>query len=382
MMDWRWRKGLMSDFFRLLSVVLVLNLIGACSSVPVMPTPAAFLLTKTIVLSATEVKSPTPVTLTTWSVAEIASATKPEQCQPVAAIPKQLHKEWALGFINPNLTHSFFKQRDAGMTAAAAFYGVKYIGLDAKDGSSYNLLPSLLTQKPDLIGSHNDVSAIAAKAKAGTIPFVSVDLMPVKFDLHPYGVPDATAGKLGGELLTKGIKERLEEKWKGKEVFFLGFTANSIPACVTRVDAASKAVSEGLGLDEKHLLIIDPNVNSRSPEAELLIALQANPQAVFGMIPCWDQLGIDPYKSAVEAGYTNRILLVTLGGDQSNLAFLRTMPEGYYGLVEFQPFCEGWSWVETALAILEGIPYQPYEVRSTVTQSTVEGRYVELYGSK
>jgi len=57
------------------------------------------------------------------------------------------------------------------MVAAAAFYGVKYSGLDAKDGSSINLLPSLLALKPDLVGSHNDANAIAAMTAAQKNPF-------------------------------------------------------------------------------------------------------------------------------------------------------------------------------------------------------------------
>ncbi len=317
-----------------------------------------------------------------WSAEEVAAATAPEQCQPVAALPQQRQKEWILGFINPNLTHPFFHQRDAGMAAAAEFYGVNYVSLDANNDSSYKLLASLMEENPDLIGSHNEVDTLAPIAKAENIPFLSVDLMPVKFDLHPYGVPNALAGKLGGELLIQGIKEKIAGEWKDKELFFLGLTASSIPACVTRVEAATQTVMEGLGLDENHLLYWDSDAGGKSPDATLLSIVQDNPQAVVGIIPCWDQLGIDPYKSIAAAGYARQVLLVTLGGDQSNLEFLKTRPEGYYGLVEFQPFCEGWSWVETALAILEGVPYQPYEVSQTVTQSNVDNRFLELYGGK
>jgi len=206
--------------------------------------------------------------------------------------------------------------------------------------------------------------------------------MPVKFDLHPYGVPDALAGKLGGELLIQGIKEKMAGEWKGKELFFLGLSDSSIPACVTRVEAATQSVREEFEVDENHLHYWDSNAGGESPNAALLSVVQDHPQAVVGIIPCWDQLGIDPYKFIAAAGYARQVLLVTLGGDQSNLEFLKTRPEGYYGLVEFQPFCEGWSWVETALAILEGVPFQPYEVSRTVTQSNIEERYGELYGPK
>ncbi len=330
---------------------------------------------------ATETPEATPAAVGAWQAGDIANASTPEKCRPVAALPRQRQKGWTLGFIVPNQTHPFFIQREAGMAAAARFYGVKYVSLDAADSSSYNLLPSLLEQKPDLIGSHNDVLSIAAKAQKEKIPFLSVDLMPVQFDLHPFGVPDSQAGKLGGDLLAQGLRERMASEWKGKELFFLGFTAKSIPACVTRTSSAAQAIQDNLGLDDAHILIQDPNADGSNPQAALLSTLDDHPQAVFGLIPCWDQLGIDPYQAAAAKGYENRILLVTLGGDRSNLEFLKMKPAGYYGLVEFQPFCEGWSWVETAVAILEGLAHEPYMVSQTVTQANVDARYAELYGN-
>jgi ABC-type sugar transport system substrate-binding protein len=352
----------------LILVLAIAPLAGGCSPKTVSTEPAS---------------SPLPAASPTsdaWTAQDIAGASAPEKCSPVATLPKQRQNQWALGFIAPNQTHPFFVQRDAGMVAAAKFYDVKYLGLDAADASSYNLLPSLLEQKPDLVGSHNDVLSIAAKAQKEKIPFLSADLMPVRFGLHPFGVPDAQAGKLGGELLAQGLQERLAGEWKGKELFFLAFTAKSIPACVTRSSSAAQAVQAKLGIDDAHVSILDPNENHSTPQATLLAAMQEHPEAVFGLIPCWDQLGIDPYQAAAAKGQEQRLLLVTLGGDRSNLEFLKTKPAGYYGVVEFQPFCEGWSWVETAIAILEGVAYKPYMVSNVVTQSNVDARYAELYG--
>jgi ABC-type sugar transport system substrate-binding protein len=314
-----------------------------------------------------------------WQTGDIEQATAPERCSPVAVLPKNRQQVWHLGFINPNRTHPFFVQREAGMAAAADFYGVEYTGLDAKNDSSLNLLPDLEALAPDLVGSHNDVAAIATAAEKEKIPFLSVDLMPAQPGLTPYGVPNDQAGRMGADLLVQGVKERLASTWKDQEVFFIGLTASSIPACVDRITAAGQAVKAGLGLDEPHLLTIDASGTGGNPSSALLAGIDTHPGAVFALVPCWDQLGIDAYKTAAGVGFADRLLLVTLGGDQSNLQILKTRPAGYYGIVEFQPYCEGWSWVETAIAILEGLPSQPYQISRTVTQANVDARYAELY---
>jgi hypothetical protein len=267
------------------------------------------------------------------------------------------------------------------MTAAAGFYGVNYHALDAAGGSSLALLPALLAKGPDLIGSHDVPIQVAEQAEKEDIPFLSVDLMPSQFGLYPYGAPDAEAGKLGGVLLAQGVQERLQGEWKDKEFFFLGFNYRSIPACVTRIAEAGEAMKASLDLDDDHILNLDPYGEGTSPEEALRSAMEAHPQAVFGLIPCWDQLGIDPYQAVERQGDESRILLVTLGGDRSNLEYLSSSPMGYYGLVEFDPFCEGWSWIETGVAILEGIDFEPYQIYRTITQVEAQARYIELYGN-
>jgi len=73
------------------------------------------------------------------------------------------------------------------------------------------------------------------------------------------------------------------------------------------------------------------------------------------------------------------VMLVTLGGDKPYADLLLTKPENYYGYVEFQPYCEGWGWAETAIALLEGIPVVPYVPRNVTTQDTIDARFQELY---
>jgi ABC-type sugar transport system substrate-binding protein len=318
----------------------------------------------------------------TWTPKEVEEATQPYMCKPVAAIPKTLKQTWKLGYINLDKSHPFFSQWEAGMQAAAKFYGVEFIGMDAGGGASIDQLDPLLAQSPDLIGSQKDMDAIAAQALELGIPYVNIDEGQTEYSPYTYGIPNAIAGKMAGDLLVKGLKERMAGDWKDRELFFLEFTHGGVPACVTRTAAAAKAVKEGMELDDEHVLKQDPFTMGTTPPQMLLATLTAHPNAVFGLIPCWDALGIEPYNAAKESGRDKDILMVTLGADKPTLEFLKSKPVGYYGVIEFLPWCEGWSWIETGISILEGIQFRPYMVEKVVTQDNIDARYKELYGEQ
>ncbi len=322
----------------------------------------------------------TPTPSEAWTAADVEAGSGKWKCAPVAEIPKTLKKPWSVGYINLDSSHPFFSQWDQGMSAAAQFYGAKFIGMDASNGPSIDQLDPLLAQHPDVIGSQKDMDAIAARALEEGIPYINIDEGQTEYSPYTYGVPNGVAGKLAGEKLVEGLKQRMDGDWKGKELFFLEFTHSGVPACVTRTAAAAKAVKEGMGLDDAHVLKQDPFAIGTTPPDMLLATLTSHPDAVFGLIPCWDALGIEPYNAARESGREGDILMVTMGADQPTLEFLKSKPKGYYAVMEFKPFCEGWSWMETAIAIKEGIPFRPYSVKDFVTQDTVDARYAELYG--
>lgn len=322
----------------------------------------------------------TPTPSAAWTSAEVETGSGKWKCAPVAEIPKTLKKPWGVGYINLDSSHPFFSQWDQGMSAAAEFYGAKFIGMDASNGPSIDQLDPLLAQNPDVVGSQKDMDAIAARALEEGIPYINIDEGQTEYSPYTYGVPNGVAGKLAGEKLAEGLKQRMEGDWNGKELFFLEFTHSGVPACVTRTAAAAKAVKEGMGLDDEHVLKQDPFAIGTTPPDMLLATLTSHPDAVFGLIPCWDALGIEPYNAARESGREGDILMLTMGADQPTLEFLKSKPTGYYAVMEFKPFCEGWSWMETAIAIKEGIPFRPYSVKDFVTQDTVDARYAELYG--
>jgi ABC-type sugar transport system substrate-binding protein len=372
-------------------VMLMAVILSACAS----PTPEVI---KETIIETVEVKvietqqvevekvvekvvEVTAVPSEIWAPADVTAATGNEKCTPLAALPKTLSKAKKIGFVGANNAHPFHGTVQKGIEDAAKFYGVEFVNMDAAGNPVLDLAETMMTQDVQAIGvlgqGMDTIDPIGASAQEKGILFIPADSGKTEYSPYTYGVADALSGKRGGELLAEGVKKKMEGDWAGRELFFLEATYNAIPACVARTGGAKKAFVEAMGLDEEHVIQFDAAVGTI---ADMIQAtLTAHPEAVFGMIPCWDQLGVDPWNVAKEAGRGADVMLVTLGGDKPYADLLITKPENYYGYVEFQPYCEGWGWAETAIALLEGIPVVPYVPRNVTTQDTIDTRYKELY---
>lgn len=332
-----------------------------------------------------------PVTLIAkeyWTSIEVTSGTGVEKCQPLAKLPKKFKNDWNLAFVTWSRANPYHGTAQKGMVAASEFYGVKFSDLDAgaPQGGTVmiDLAEQLMLYEPDVIGvlgqGPETFEPIAASAFDKDIVFLSVDSGKSEYSPYVYGIPDRRSGGVGGKMLAEGISEKMKNDWSGRELFFIEFTHTGIPACVNRTAGFREAFAKEMGLDKSNLIMADV-AGGQSPQDLMAAALTARPKGVFGLTGCWDQLGIDPWNAGKEAGRGKDMMLVTLGGDKPPADLLITKPEGYYGYVEWQPFCEGWGWVETSLAILEGERFKPYETRYLTTQKNIDVRYKELYGN-
>src|SRR5688572_2950164 len=355
---------------RLLLVALVVVLVvTACA-------PAA---TATIVPATVAVATAQPES---WTAEDVSAACGVEKCQALALLPKQFSQPWKLAFVNANAGNPFHGEFSRGIAAAAEFYGVEFVEADAAGGAPnvfVDLADTLLLQGPDAIGvlgqGPDTFEPIGASAQDKNIIFLPADSGKSEYSSYIYGIPDGLAGRTAGALLAEGAQERLAGDWKDRELFFVEFTYSTIPACVNRTAGFRTAFAEAMALDADHLIMADAGTGQAAPDL-MAAALTAHPDAVFALTGCWDQLGIDPFNAAREAGRGDDVLLVTMGGDKPTADVLVTKPEGYYGYIEWQPFAEGWGWAETALAILEGIPVKPYQPRFITTQENIEQRYI------
>jgi len=339
--------------------------------------------TEKIVETQEVVVTATAENIENWAAADVTAATGSEKCVPLATLPKKLNKAVKIGFVGANNAHPFHGTVQKGIEDAAKFYGVEFVNMDAAGGAVLDLAETMMTQDVQAIGvlgqGMDTIDPVGATAQEKAILFIPADSGKTDYSPYTYGVADSLSGKRGGEMLAEGVKKKMEGDWAGKELFFLEATYNSIPACVARTGGAKKAFAEAMALDADHQIQFDGAVGTVSDMIKA--TLTAHPDAVFGMIPCWDQLGVDPWNVAKEAGRGGDVMLVTLGGDKPYADLLITKPENYYGYVEFQPYCEGWGWTETAIALLEGIQVVPYVPRTATTQDTIDARFAELYGT-
>ena len=320
-----------------------------------------------------------------WTAAEVKAASGKEGCQQLTALPKRLKKKWKIGFLNPNKGHPFFGVWSGAMQDAAKFYGAQFVESDSAGDytKQQDLLETMLAAKPNLVGNGGtgpDIyEGLAARLQEVKTPFLGMDNGPSEYSPYVFGIPDFFAGKTGADLIAKGVEARQKTDWKGKELFFIEFTHKGVPACANRTGAAAKAFQAKFKLDKAHVLLVDVATGQSATDG-IKAVLAAHKDAAFAMIPCWDGLGFEAYNAAKDSGREKDVMLVTLGGDKPSADLLVTKPIGFYGYVEFQPYCEGWGWVETSLAILEGLQAQPYQTRRVTTQADIDARYRELYG--
>jgi ABC-type sugar transport system substrate-binding protein len=327
----------------------------------------------------------TPEAVEYWTPEEVIPNTGPEQCVPVATLPKTLSDDWVLGFINVLKSHPFHGTVFKGIEAAAEFYGVGVIDGDtagAGGTAAIEMGNTLLLDNPNVIGiigqGPDTRDPIAQSAYDAGAIFLSVDSGRSEWSPYVYGIGDARSGKAAGELMVEGLTEKMAGDWAGKELFFLEFTHSAIAICLDRTGSLRDVVVAAFEIDEDHILQAD-GAAGVDQTAYLLDQLTAHPDAAFAFTGCWDGMAIAPYNAAKEAGRESDLMMVTMGGDQTPAEMLYCKPEGFYGYLEFQPFCEGWSWVETAIAILEGERFVPYQTRFKTTQDIIEKRFVELY---
>jgi hypothetical protein len=325
-----------------------------------------------------------PETVEFWSAADVSAASGADKCEPLATLPKTFADPIKIGFVGFNNAHPFHGLFQKGAIDAAAFYGIEFVDMDAAgQANMLDLAETMMTQNVQAIGVLGQGQALmdplGLSAQEKGIAFIPADSGKSEYSPYTYGVSDALSGKNGGELLAEGVAAKMKGDWAGRELFFIEATHTAIPACIARTGGAAKAFQAAMEIDDEHLLKMDAAAGSVSDMIKAI--LTAHPDAVFGLIPCWDQLGVDPWNVSRESNRGGDVMLVTLGGDKPYADLLVTKPENYYGYVEFQPYCEGWGWTESAIAILTGERFVPYVPRAVTTQETIEARYQELYGA-
>lgn len=309
-----------------------------------------------------------------WTPEEVAAATGNHGVIPVAAIPKKLKKRYLLAFINPGLNIPFFQEWSNAMKAAAEFYGVDLIESDMqlKWEDTVTHFNTLNARNPDIFGTLTlSTEAVKAAADAAGKPIIPIDI-PIPGNPYFLGIPNAKAGQLGAELLGPAVKAKMEGEWKGRRLIYLGLSDLSCEPCETRINTGLETLRKYVDIPDENVIKLDRGGTQDPGRSQTADVLTANPTAVFAILSLNDEGGVGALQAVQAAGREQDALLVTLGADPLARTELRKGSPTYVGAIDFNPWAEGWNWVEAAIITLEGGTFQPYDIARAVTPQNVD----------
>lgn len=283
----------------------------------------------------------------------------------------------SLAFTNPNTGEPFFNEWDKGMKAAADFYGIQLATNDAaaRDEDIPNLYQQLTVREPKVYGTHVVAEAIAKALQSRTqAEGTGLLLVDNTIDgIDSIGLPDSQAGQLAGETAGAVAAERLAGEWKGQKVVYVGLTNPTCEPCQKRVKAGQEAVEKLVPIAESTLLdgYTGRDV-ATGPKAAFTDFLTSNPDTKIVAVSLNDESGVGIYQAAKQQGRQNDVVLATIGGAQAGREILReNAGDMVAGLVDANPFAEGWNWVAAAVAVADGQEYAPYSLSRVITSENL-----------
>ncbi|AUH44601.1 hypothetical protein CXR04_34395 [Streptomyces sp. CMB-StM0423] len=322
-----------------------------------------------------------------YTAAEVAEATGTYKVRSLYAVPKT-HERYRLAFINPSTSFPFFASWSQGMKAAAEFYGVDLMEADLafKYDQAQSKYDDLAVKQPDLVGgggSSLNAPTVAAANRDET-PVLLIDgAMKGATD---FGINDRQVGELAVEQLTGPVKEKQKSAWKGRKLIVAGISAGNCPPCDARVNAAfAKAQAEwGVSKSDTFRLVppgTDPTAAAQDTFTDFLTA---HPDDVVAVVSYGDEPVVGALNAAKSGRRDQDVLAVANGGDTAARHALRDRAnqDMLIGAIDYQPYAEGWNWVEAAIATLRAEDFAEYQVNRVLTADNVDKYYPDDAGAK
>jgi ABC-type sugar transport system substrate-binding protein len=306
---------------------------------------------------------------------EVAAATGTHSVVPIYAVPKQLKKKYLLAFLNPGKSVPFFQDWSDAMRAAAAFYGVDFIETDLqlKYEDTVTQYETISVRNPDVVGTLTTAGpALKAQTDAAGIPLIPIDI-PIEGNPYFLGIPNEKAGQLGGQLVAAAAQEKLAAEWQGRNLVYVGLGESTCEPCTIRVEEGLKAARETLSIPDDNVVMLDTQGQVDPALTVVTDTLTARPNDVMIMVALNDECGVGALQAVKAANRQKDVLIVTLGADRLGRDNLRADTDNVLvSMVDFNPWAEGWNWVEAAIAIAEGETYQPYDITRIITRENVD----------
>ncbi|MCW2865655.1 MAG: ABC-type sugar transport system, substrate-binding protein contains N-terminal xre family [Actinoallomurus sp.] len=315
----------------------------------------------------------------TYSAAEVAAATGTYQVKPLFAVPKQLPKKYRLAFLSPGLSYPYFATWSDGMKAAAKFYGVDLdqADLNFKYDTQLDQYKQLAVKGPQVIGSQPMNDATYSQAERDGVKTVLID--GTFKDAPHFGVNDEQVGKLAVDTMAQAAKAKMSGAWKGRKVDVVGLTSPNCAPCDARVKASFAEAEATLGIPAADTTMLTPQGQDPTTSAGSTFNdfLTSHPKDAVLVVSYGDEAVIGSINAAKAANRGGDVLAVSNGGDSAARLALRDSSDKdiLVAAIDFQPYAEGWNWVEVAIATAMGKPFQTFSVERVLTSANVSQYY-------
>lgn len=315
-----------------------------------------------------------------YTPAEVAAASGSYAVKPLFAVPKKLPKKYRIVFLNNGKSNAFFATWSQSMYAAAKFYGVSFQDIDLNflyENELSDLRQLATTQTPDVVGANTMNSAVDNQIKLYHAKLVMID---GSFGNAPnYGVPNAQVGQLAIQVLTPYYRTKIAGAWKGKKVDVVGMTAPTCSPCDARVQAGFAEAESTLGIPKANTFMLTPQGQDPTTASQSTFAafLTSHPNDKVLVMSYGDEPVIGAVNAAKAAHRSADVLGVTNGGDAAARAAIRDTSNAgiLVASIDYQPYAEGWNFIEAAIATELGQPFQTFKVDRVLTAANVDTYY-------
>lgn len=285
-------------------------------------------------------------------------------------VPKCLDEDIKLAFLNPGLSIPYFNSWHESMTAAAKFYGVEFNDLDMqlKFDGIVNQYDQLMVREPQAVGAlAPTLQALQEPTTRDGVVFLPLAAR-VEGNSNYMGLDETEAGVVGGTALGEEVKKRLDGEWSGSNVVLVLLTEPTDPNLVDRLEGGRTGFTSVVDISADNTILQGTEgCISDKARTVMLDILTAHPDDKLAVLACNDTAGSAAFAAVLDAGRQDDVAILSYGGDESGQdAMARDTTNTYFGMVNFNPYAQGWNWVAAAIALVRGDTFEPLKVDSTI----------------
>jgi hypothetical protein len=308
-----------------------------------------------------------------WTSAEVNARLPKAHLTLVWNVPKSLPKHYAFGFVNWSASLPFFASWASGMEAAARIFKVSFYQADAKwDTTQFaNLYNGMEVHHLDAVGfgATSSEALVQAAAKDG-VKAVSIDASTP--GAYGIGVDSAVVGRIAGNFLGPVLKQKLAGPWKGSKVMYIAISGAGCATCDVRVNSEKATIGKYATISASSLTY---DTSSADIARDVTNDITAHPGWKFVIASQDDENQAAAIPALQAAGKMNDTLIVSLGGDTVGQDLLHKYPKTVIGVIDFNPFAEGFNWVVACIAAMNHKHFAQYPVTTVLTPSNINKYY-------